>query len=184
MRMRSNGVLPINLVIPAVTKPRVMSPKDRNRGGPAVTPSGGEVDRDDADQHEDGADEVADQRAPVDRTSLGRKDVEYRLAHQKPSPEDGDGGGVGQHPVQEHGAGNQHLDELQQRVRRHQAAPSACAKSATMSSGASMPTDTRTVPGPTPSSARSAGVRPRCEVISGYEMVVYTPPRLAANATS
>src|ERR1700694_1875294 len=52
-----------------------------------------------------------------------------------------------------------------------------------MSSAASMPTDTRIVPGPTPSSARSAGLRPRCEVISGYGIVVSTRPWLAASVT-
>src|SRR6476661_105573 len=141
------------------------------------------MDRDDSDDHEDPGQEVADQRSPVHRSTFGSQDVEDRLRHQVAGAKDRDRGGARDHPVHHHAAGDQNLDQLQERVGGHQP-PRACAKSATMSSAASMPTDTLTVPGPTPSSVRSAGVRPRCEVISGYEMVVSTPPRLAANATS
>src|SRR5204862_2756850 len=94
-----------------------------------------------------------------------------------------EGGRTGKHAEHEHGTREPHLEQLQEGIRRHQLGTMACAKSATMSSAASIPTETRTVPGPTPSLARSSGVRPRCEVISGWEIVVSTPPRLAANET-
>src|ERR1700674_634705 len=109
--------------------------------------SGAVMDGHHADEHEDPAEEISDQRPAVYRASLGREDVEDRLADQKTSAQDGDRRRACEHPEHEHGAGEQHLDALKQRVRRHQ--PRACAKSATISSAASIPTETRTVPGPT-----------------------------------
>src|SRR6202165_28285 len=140
---------------------------------------------DDADDHEDRAERVPDQGTPVDRSALWGQDVQDRLADQESPADDRDRGQARQNAGQENRARDQDLQQLQKRVRRHLAGhyARAWAKSATMSSAASMPTDTRTVPGPTPSSARSAGVSPRCDVISGYETVVSTPPRLAAKVT-
>src|SRR5438270_6970602 len=149
---------------------------------PADSSLSEEVNRGYAEEHEDGAKRVADDRSARHASALRREDVEHGLPDEKTAAEHRDRRMAADNAIKKDDREDEHLAQLQQRVGGHYLTR-ACSKSATMSSAASMPVDTRTVPGPTPSSARSAGVRPRCDVISGYEIVVSTPPRLAAKDT-
>src|ERR1700686_2141598 len=152
MRTRNSGVLPISRVMPAETVPWVTCKRIERSS------ARGEVDQDQPADHVEAGERITDQGAPVDAAAFESQDVEDRLADQVAAAEQGDRRRAVQDPVEQDGGRDQHLDELQRRVDGHYAAR-ACVKSSMMSSGSSIPTDTRTVPSVTPSTARSSGVR-------------------------
>lgn len=72
----------------------------------------------DAGYHVDRSQPVADQRSPVHRAALRRKDVQHGLAYEKAAAEDRDRGRADEDAEQQHSAEYEDLDELQQRVDR------------------------------------------------------------------
>src|SRR5262249_34345964 len=100
-----------------------------------------------------------------------------------PAAQHGQARPVGQHAVAEDGPEQGDLDELDDRVQVHRLVLMDREKSSRRSCGSSRPVETRTVPGVMPSASRSSGDSDTWDVMSGYEMVVSTPARLAAKRT-
>src|ERR1700681_2069862 len=161
MRMRSNGVLPIKRVIPAEAVRWLMFIRIESSVSSSLACQAwsiAEVDQDQADHDIHGGKAVADQRSPVHTAPFGGEDVEDRLPDQVAPAKQGDRRRIAQHSVEEDRARHQDLEQLEGGVDGQNQEASACAKSATMSSGSSIPTETLTVPGVTPSSALSSRV--------------------------
>src|SRR5215813_198991 len=148
-------------------------------------PSREEVDQEDAGGGVDRPKKVAGQRPPEHGAPLRRQDVESRLAHQQSTAEERQAWPVRQDAVAEHGREQRQLEELDHRVQAYRCGLAMDrSKSSFRSTGSSRPAETRTVPGVTPLAIRSPDERSRCDVRAGYETVVSTPARLAANRTS
>src|ERR1700686_2337315 len=154
MRTRSSGVLPISRVMPAETVPWVTCKRIERSS------VRGEVDQDQPADHVEGGKRVTDQRAPVDAAAFEGQDVEDRLADQVAAAEQGDRRRAVQDPVEQDGGRGQHLAELPGRVDGRYVAR-ACVKSSMVSSFSAIPSNPRTGPSRTPSTARSAGVSER-----------------------